>query len=72
MDPLTRALEPPASETPEQTATRRRAAQAAHEHSRRIDEGLLEDKKAHDRKRRAVKVLLLGTRVSPPVCLAGP
>jgi hypothetical protein len=64
-DPLTRALQPPPNETPAERAERRREVQSAQERSRRIDEALLEDKKVLDKKKRAVKVLLLGACLWP-------
>jgi hypothetical protein len=68
MDPFTQAMQPPANETPEQSAERQRAMQEAREISRKIDEGIMEDKKALERKKRAVKVLLLGEFMLARVC----
>lgn len=59
-DPLSRALRPPPDETPEQREERMDAQRLAKERSRRIDERIAEDRRAYERKRHAVKILLLG------------
>jgi guanine nucleotide-binding protein subunit alpha len=59
-DPLNINLQPPANETEEQKAVRLEAALEATRVSRTIDAGLAESKKALERKKRAVKILLLG------------
>lgn len=60
LDPFALALQPPANETPDEQAERTRMSKLALERSRKIDEGLLEDRKTFERKHRAVRVLLLG------------
>jgi hypothetical protein len=59
-DPLNVNLQPPPNETEEEKAVRLEAAREATRVSRAIDVGLVESKKALERKRRAVKILLLG------------
>ncbi|KAJ7229568.1 G-protein alpha subunit [Mycena haematopus] len=59
-DPLNVSLQPPPNETEEEKAVRLEAAREATRVSRSIDVGLVESKKALDRKKRAVKILLLG------------
>jgi guanine nucleotide-binding protein alpha-1 subunit len=59
-DPLSRALRPPPNETPQQATERMVKHKAANLVSREIDERILEDKKALERKHNAVKILLLG------------
>ncbi|KAJ6510993.1 G-protein alpha subunit [Mycena sanguinolenta] len=59
-DPLSVPLQPPANETEEEKATRLEAAREATRVSRSIDVGLVESKKALEKKKRAVKILLLG------------
>lgn len=66
-DPLSAALRPPPDETPDERDARVLAARLAKERSRAIDERLAEDRKALERKKMSVKVLLLGARV---VCSA--
>ncbi|KAJ6632254.1 G-protein alpha subunit [Mycena sp. CBHHK59/15] len=60
VDPLNAGLQPPADETEQQKAARLEAAREATRVSRTIDAGLAESKKALDKKKRAVKILLLG------------
>jgi guanine nucleotide-binding protein subunit alpha len=59
-DPLFAVLQPPPNETEEEKTERLEAAREATKVSRTIDAGLAESKKALDRKKRAVKILLLG------------
>ncbi|KAJ7078987.1 G-protein alpha subunit [Mycena crocata] len=59
-DPLNATLQPPPNETEEEKAVRLEAAREATRVSRTIDAGLAESKKALERKKRAVKILLLG------------
>jgi hypothetical protein len=59
-DPLTAALAPPPNETPEQRAAREQREVAARAVSQAIDEDIAKEKKALAKKRKAVKVLLLG------------
>lgn len=58
-DPLTQALAPPANESPEARATRVQQEIEAQRVSDRIDEEIKQEKAAM-KKKRAVKVLLLG------------
>jgi guanine nucleotide-binding protein alpha-1 subunit len=60
IDPFQGALRPPANETPAEREQRERTQALAREVSRAIDERILEDKKLLDKKKEAVKVLLLG------------
>lgn len=59
-DPLSRALMPPKDESPENRAIRLEKAQEAIRVSREIDEALQESRRAMDKKKKAIKVLLLG------------
>ncbi|KAJ6455273.1 G-alpha-domain-containing protein [Mycena vitilis] len=59
-DPLNAGLAPPANESEEERAARLEAAREATRVSRAIDAGLAEAKRAMERKKRAVKILLLG------------
>ncbi|GJE90625.1 G-protein alpha subunit [Phanerochaete sordida] len=59
-DPLAKVLQPPPDESPEQRARREQEANEAHRVSLQIDEGIQEDRKAYERRKKAVKVLLLG------------
>ncbi|KAF8190673.1 G-protein alpha subunit [Mycena galopus ATCC 62051] len=59
-DPFASGLQPPPNETEEDKAVRLKAAQTAIQVSRTIDAGLAESKKALEKKKRAVKILLLG------------
>ncbi|KAJ7040577.1 G-protein alpha subunit [Mycena alexandri] len=60
IDPLNIGLQPPPNETEEEKVARLEAAREATRVSRTIDVGLAESKKALERKKRAVKILLLG------------
>ncbi|KAJ6595494.1 G-protein alpha subunit [Mycena vulgaris] len=59
-DPFNAGLQPPANETEAENAARLEAAREAIRVSRIIDAGLAESKQAMERKKRAVKILLLG------------
>ncbi|KAF7309114.1 hypothetical protein MKEN_01113500 [Mycena kentingensis (nom. inval.)] len=59
-DPLTVAIRPPQNETEEERQARMDAAREATRVSRAIDAGLAENRRALERKKRAVKILLLG------------
>lgn len=59
-DPLSQAMMPPKDETPEERALRLEAMQEATRVSREIDESLLESKRAYEKRKKAIKVLLLG------------
>jgi hypothetical protein len=65
-DPLSGPLQPPENETEEEKALRLEAAREAVRVSRTIDASLAESKKAMDRKKRAVKILLLGPCAAAP------
>jgi guanine nucleotide-binding protein subunit alpha len=60
IDPLSRALEPPANETSEQRAVREAKEAEARLVSDRIDEQIKSEKQASSRSKAQVKVLLLG------------
>lgn len=66
-DPLAKILQPPADESPEQRATREQQQREATRVSLEIDESLQEDRKAYERRKKAVKILLLG---APPIVLS--
>ncbi|OSX55882.1 hypothetical protein POSPLADRAFT_1063362, partial [Postia placenta MAD-698-R-SB12] len=59
-DPLTRALQPPPDESPDDRDARLQQQRAAQAVSHEIDQTLQEDKKAYDRRKKAIKILLLG------------
>ncbi|KAJ7440298.1 G-protein alpha subunit [Mycena galericulata] len=59
-DPLNAGLQPPPNESEEDKAARLEASREAVRVSRSIDAGLAEAKKALEKKKRAVKILLLG------------
>lgn len=61
VDPLSVNLQPPPNETEVEKAARLEAAREAVRVSRSIDAGLVESKRAMERKKRAVKILLLGS-----------
>lgn len=60
VDPLTLALQPPPGETPAQKETRERLEAEAKRISDEIDEQLKAEERAAKRKKRPVKVMLLG------------
>lgn len=59
-DPFLEKLRPPPGETLEEKAERLQRQQEAIRVSREIDAGILESKKAMERRKKAIKVLLLG------------
>ena len=59
-DPLSQALMPPEDESPEDRALRIEKQQEATRISREIDESIQESKKAYEKRKKAIKVLLLG------------
>lgn len=59
-DPLSRALQPPPDESPDDRALRIQRQQDAQRVSSEIDESIQESKKAFDRRKKAIKILLLG------------
>lgn len=69
-DPLSQALMPPKDETPEDRASRLEKQQEATRISREIDEDIQESKRAYERRKKAIKVLLLGKsfRLDRRVC----
>ena len=59
-DPLTLALQPPADETPEQRQVREAAEAEAKRVSDEIDEQIKQERENERRRKRPVKLLLLG------------
>ncbi|KAI0093378.1 G-protein alpha subunit [Irpex rosettiformis] len=59
-DPLAKVLQPPPDESPEQRARREQQQREATRVSLQIDEGIQEARKAYERRKKAVKILLLG------------
>ncbi|KAI0919462.1 hypothetical protein AcW1_003298 [Taiwanofungus camphoratus] len=59
-DPLSKALQPPPDESPDDRALRLQQQQQAQAVSHAIDEDIQESKKAFDRRKKAIKILLLG------------
>lgn len=59
-DPLTMAMRPPADETPEQQLAREQREADARRVSEAIDEQIGKEKRALAKKKKPVKVLLLG------------
>jgi guanine nucleotide-binding protein alpha-1 subunit len=68
-DPLAKVLQPPPNESPEERVRREQQQREATRVSLQIDEGIQEAKKAYDRRKRAVKVLLLGASFCPSCML---
>lgn len=64
-DPLSQALQPPPDESEEQRLQRQQAQLEAEQVSRKIDEDLQEEKKAYEKRKKAVKILLLGESARP-------
>lgn len=63
-DPLTLAMAPPANETPEERLIRQEKEEHALEVSRRIDAEIKVAKIAMKKKKKAIKVLVLGQSLS--------
>lgn len=61
-DPLAKVLQPPPDETPADRARREQQQREATRVSLEIDEGIQEAKKLYERRKKAVKILLLGER----------
>lgn len=61
-DPLTLAIQPPPDETPEQRQIREAAEVEAKRVSDEIDEQIKKEKELSSKKRKPVKLLLLGER----------
>ncbi|KAI0693142.1 G-protein alpha subunit-domain-containing protein [Cerioporus squamosus] len=59
-DPLSKALQPPIDETPEERAARLRELEDAARVSREIDDEIAVSRRAYDRRKKAIKILLLG------------
>ncbi|PCH39013.1 G-protein alpha subunit [Wolfiporia cocos MD-104 SS10] len=59
-DPLAKALQPPPDESPDDRALRLQQQKEAQAVSHKIDERIQEDKKVFDRRKKAIKILLLG------------
>ncbi|KAI0737180.1 G-protein alpha subunit [Daedaleopsis nitida] len=59
-DPLAKALQPPIDETPDERAVRLRQLEDAARVSKEIDDEIAQAKKAYDRRKKAIKILLLG------------
>lgn len=63
-DPLSLAMLPPKDESPEDRAKRLERQQEASRISREIDDSLLESKRVYEKRKKAIKVLLLGKPVT--------
>jgi hypothetical protein len=61
-DPLSQALQPPPDESEEARVLRLQILRAAEQISREIDASILESKKEFERRKKAIKILLLGIR----------
>ena len=59
-DPLTRAIAPPPNETPQERRAREAAEAEARRISDMIDDEIRQEREAEKRKKKAVKLLLLG------------
>lgn len=72
-DPLAQALQPPPNESPDERALREKLQREASMISHAIDEDIQEARKAFERRKKAVKILLLGERflyaLPNPPCL---
>lgn len=66
IDPLTLAIAPPPDETPEQRQIREAAEAEAKRVSDEIDEQIRKERESDKRKRKPVKLLLLGQWSTPP------
>lgn len=64
-DPLSKALQPPPDESPDERARRIQQQKEAQAISHRIDEDIQESRKAFERRKKAIKILLLGARPRP-------
>lgn len=65
-DPLARALQPPFDESLEERAVRIRQQEEAARVSKEIDEEIAVARKAYERRKRAIKILLLGAQPMAP------
>jgi hypothetical protein len=68
-DPLSRALQPPPDESEEDRKQRLQLLRAAEQISRDIDNDIAESKKEWERRKKSIKILLLGTRWPVARCL---
>jgi hypothetical protein len=59
-DPLSQALQPPPGESEADRLLRLQILRAAEQISREIDASILESKKEFERRKKAIKILLLG------------
>ena len=59
-DPLSAALQPPPDESPDDRVVRLRRQDEAARVSREIDDEIAQARKAYDRRKKAIKILLLG------------
>ncbi len=59
-DPLSQALQPPPDESPEDRAARIRQQEDASRISKEIDDDIALARKAFERRKKAIKILLLG------------
>lgn len=62
-DPLAKVLQPPPDETPDDRARREQQQREATRVSMEIDESIQEARKLYERRKKAVKILLLGAFV---------
>ena len=69
-DPLSKALQPPIDETPEERTARIRELDDAARVSREIDDEIARDRRASERRKKAITLLLLGA--CPPSSLSRP
>jgi hypothetical protein len=63
-DPLSKALMPPKDESPEARTLRLRKQQEATRVSQEIDETIQESRKTYERRKKAIKILLLGVVIT--------
>lgn len=66
-DPLSKALQPPPDESPDDRARRIQQQKEAQAISHRIDEDIQESRKAFERRKKAIKILLLGAHTRSPL-----
>lgn len=59
-DPLARALQPPPDESPDQRELREQMQREASRISSEIDDDIQEARKVYERRKKAIKILLLG------------
>ena len=66
-DPLSKALQHPPDESPDDRARRIQQQKEAQAISHRIDEDIQESRKAFERRKKAIKILLLGAHTRSPL-----